>query len=77
MYLQGDRQQNSHVLAGKITNNLMSGEIDREMVSKIIKDALVHYFHYMDCERLDKQIELFEQYKVGKSDVPVNVCFRC
>jgi len=75
MYLNGDRQQNSYVLADKIANNLMSGEINKKMVAHILRRLMVYYFSYMGNNRLNKQIELFEQHEAGSVDMPIDVNF--
>lgn len=69
MYLNGDRQHNSYTLANNVINNLLSGEMNKEAVLKLLRKLLVFYFSFMSCDQLDNQIKLFEKYEADKIDV--------
>ncbi len=75
MYIKGDRQHNSHVLANEVVDVLMN-KGDTQVTSKVLKSLLVLYYSWLDHERLDKQIERVKLFKSGKADTPVRVSFR-
>ena len=71
-YMNGDRQQNSHVLAGEVTKHLLNGDYKSE-AAKLLKSLLVRYYSWFACGDLDKQIEHFELYKQGRVKGPVDL----
>ena len=81
MYIQGDRQQNSHVLKNEVINYLLmdrkKSEIAVRLISELLGTLLLRYYSWFDCESLDKQIEHFELYKEGKVDTPVDLTGWC
>ena len=76
-YINGDRQQNSNVLANEIVKYLLinceKDNIDVKTVPELLRSLLVRHYSWFDCDELNKQIEHFELYKKGKSNTPVDL----
>lgn len=76
-YINGDRQQNSNVLANEVVKHLLTNcekdNIDVKTVAELLRSLLVRYYSWFDCDELNKQIERFELYKKGKSNTPVDL----